>query len=120
MDVFCDRRLPDYFRERSWSEVRQRRFGEDSALGDFLNERMGVIWGYDLSALDFNFLRTLSFPQTWDFKKLNVSDILTEQGAPVAELVLGEGFQSDRSSSQRFAERVVERLRISHELVGPI
>ena len=68
MDVFLDKRLPDYFRERHWSEVQRREHGADSAFGDFLNERLGVIHGYNLSALDLDFLGGLSFPQTWEFK----------------------------------------------------
>ncbi len=120
MDVFYDNRLPDYFRERRWADVRERRFGDESALGDFLNERIGVIWGYDLSVLDLDFLSNLSFPQTWEFKKLNVADILVPSGAHVTELVLQQGFHGERASYARFLEQMQHLQDVVQELLGAI
>jgi hypothetical protein len=120
MDIFYDNRLPDYFRERRWADVRERRFGEDSVLGDFLHERIGVIWGYDLSNLDLDFLGGLSFPQTWQFKKLNAVDLISPSGAATGEAVLHQGFGGDRGKFQHFVEQVRHLTRIAEELIGAI
>jgi hypothetical protein len=120
VDVFLDPRLPDYFREHAWSSIRGAGFGEETAFGGFLNQRMGIIHGYDLSAIDLDFLGRLSFPQTWEFKKLQVADILAPRGQAAAELILRDAFGGDRGAYDHFAGQVLHLKRICDDLLGAI
>jgi hypothetical protein len=117
MDVFLDRRLPDYFREHAWQHVRAE--GGGAAFADFLGERLGVVHGYDLGGLDRAFLAGLDFPQTWDFKKLQVASIL-RGGAQAADMVLRDGFRGDRGAFQHFVEQIRQLERIGNELLAAI
>lgn len=68
MDLFLDPRLPDYFTQLEAGE---------SGLDAFLDERIGVVKGADLSALDLGYLSAVTLPQTWEMKKLQVGKVLS-------------------------------------------
>jgi hypothetical protein len=121
MDVFLDRRLPDYFREHAWPHVRLRRQGEGSPFADFLNERLGVVSGCDLGALDRPFLAGLSFPQTWEFKKLQATALLgVLGGGETAAMVLRDGFHGDRGAYKHFVAQVKALRDLAHDLLAAI
>lgn len=120
MDVFLDPRLPDYFREHAWADIGKGARGAGAPFADFLAERMGVIHGFSLTALDREFLSALSFPQTWEFKKLQAGAILGFTGFRTADMVLKEGFGGDKGAYKHFVEQVKVLQRIADELLQAI
>ncbi|MEJ0060939.1 MAG: hypothetical protein WDM79_15770 [Terricaulis sp.] len=68
-DVFLDPRLPDYFEDIDLSTPA----GASAVLPAFLSSKIGVLRGVDLAALDFDLLRSISFPQLWEMKKFQFS-----------------------------------------------
>ena len=117
MDVFLDKRLPDYFREHGWKDLQASPVARSTAFADFMQERLAVVHGYDLGRLDRDFLSGLSFPQTWSFKKLQVNDLLRDSDGPTARMVLKEGFDGDAVAFKHFIEQVAELHRICFDLL---
>ncbi len=122
MDVFLDKRLPDYFREHAWADVRLRRTGAGSPFADFLGERLGVVHGCDLAGLDREFLARVSFPQTWEFKKLQATALLGigAAGGTLGQTVLRDGFRGDKRAYQHFVAQVQVLRRIVDELLAAL
>lgn len=126
MDIFLDPRLPDIFREHAWDQLRSRPAGPQSPFQDFLHERLGVVHGYDLGALDLPFLGNISFPQTWEFKKLQVAGLVADPGLldiqrrRAATMVLQEGFGGDQGAFRHFVAQVRILERICNDLLEAI
>ncbi len=117
MDIFLDKRLPDYFTEYDWKDLQAIPAARAAAFADFMQERLSVVCGYDLGRLDRDFLCELSFPQAWAFKKLQVNDLLRGSDGPAARMVLKEGFNGDTVAFDHFINQVTELHEICFELL---
>jgi hypothetical protein len=120
MDVFLDRRLPDYFTEHAWADVGAHQGPTNPVFADFLGERLAVIHGVDLGALDLEFLGGLDFPQTWAFKKLQATELLGLLAGRTAAMVLHEGFDGDKRAYEHFVAQVKQLQRIADSLLAAI
>lgn len=120
MDVFLDPRLPDYFREHSWSALRDRASADNPAFADFLGERLGVVHGFDLGGLDREFLARIDFPQTWEFKKLQAGALFGLLAGRARDMVLHDGFRGDKGAFDHFLAQVKVLQRIADELLRAV
>ncbi len=120
MDVFLDPRLSDPFREHAWGELRRNPEAARAAFDDFLGERFSVVHGYDLGKLDLDFLSGLSFPQTWEFKKLQAADVLRPDAAALHDRIRTDAFGGDDSAYRHFIEQVGVLKAICDELLASI
>lgn len=81
VDLFLDPRLPDYVVEHNWNRVAAEDSARDAVMSDFLSERICVLWGADLSRLDFAFLSGVTLPQTWEMKKFQFNALIADVDA---------------------------------------
>lgn len=124
VDVFLDKRLDDYFCAHEWSDISTEDAARDAVINDYLNERIAVLHGLDTNRIDFKFLETVRFPQTWGMKKFQLTDLLMvarmgKRGGLYAQ-VLEESFDGDQGRFDYFlgqleiiegiAQRLLDRL----------
>ncbi len=120
MDVFLDRRLPDYFRSHSWQSIQHDPVAASAAFADFLGQRFGVIHGFSLAELDRDFLSDLNFPQTWDFKKLQVDSLLGHGASGAKKALLNDGFHGDKAAYNHFVTQVQLLRRMCLQILSAI
>ncbi len=120
MDVFLDPRLDDGFREHEWQACRDRPEVARAAFEGFLDERFNVVHGYDLGRVDLNFLGGLSFPQTWEFKKLQAADVLRPDAHALHARICHDAFGGDDGAFRYFVEQVGVLKEICDELLGTL
>jgi hypothetical protein len=122
VDVFLDNRLDDYFTSYAWSDIEQGGSAADGVLNDFLSEKIATIHGLNTSQIDFDFLETVRFPQTWKMKKFRFKDLLEQvrQSNQTAELytfVLQDVFGGDEGRFRCFAEQLSLIERVADNLI---
>jgi hypothetical protein len=122
-DVFLDPRLPDYLVEHDWKQVAANVESSRKVVSDFLSEKICTLHGYDLSALDFEFLSTVTLPQTWQMKKFKFKQLISEAentkgNHDLYEFVLKEGFRDDRERLNRFIDQLRHLRAIADEIAG--
>jgi hypothetical protein len=124
VDVFLDKRLDDYFTAHEWSSVAADDSARDAVFADYLNERIAVLHGLDTDRIDFKFLETVRFPQTWGMKKFRFTDLLavarTGERDGLYAQVLNDSFAGDQGRFEYFlgqleiiesiAETLLDRL----------
>ena len=123
VDVFLDKRLDDYLTSYDWNDIDRDDSVRDAVMRDFVSEKIATIHGVDISELDFPFLETVRFPQTWRMKKFRFNDLLEQvrQGKETAELstfVLQDVFGGDEGRFRYFAEQLGRVERIAESLIG--
>ncbi len=107
VDLFKDPRLDDYFVERNWRDIVAAPRENNLILQDFLSEKVSVVHGLNISALDFDFLETVKFPQTWGMKKFQFRTLLkAEPTDPIYRSVLSETFLGDVGRFTKFVEQL--------------
>ncbi len=122
VDVFLDKRLDDYFTAHDCADIFSSDAARDSVLSDFLNERITVLQGLDTSEIDFEFLATVRFPQTWAMKKFKFKDFLTlarsgQRGDLHAQL-LEQAFGNDEGRFKFFLDQLGIIETISETLLA--
>lgn len=116
-DVFLDPRLPDHIREHDW-----RTLDSAAVLDDFTNERLVVLNHCPIEKIDFAFLQTVTLPQTWEMKKLVVTQLLAlvdagEKKHPLVRQVYEDGFGRARLRYNKFIKQLRILTDISNSLL---
>lgn len=114
-DVFLDTRLDDYFTERSWSEVEISDAARRAVIDDFLTEKIIVLHGVEVRDIDFSFLETVRFSQTWEMKKFQLKPLMVESRSGKGTLcsrLLEQEFSGDEARFEYFLTQlaIIERL----------
>lgn len=122
VDVFLDKRLDDYFTSYDWREIERSDSARDAVMSDFVSEKIATIHGLDTSALDFAFLETVRFPQTWKMKKFRFKDLLDQvrankDTAELFQFVLQDVFNGDEGRFRHFADQLATVERIADNLL---
>jgi hypothetical protein len=117
VDVFLDPRLPDHVREHDWRTLDAR-----AVMGDYSSESLIVLQHCPTEAIDFEFLQTVSLPQTWEMKKLVISNLLAridrgETSHPLVKQVFEDGFKGNTARYQKFIGQLRVLSDISHRML---
>ncbi len=112
VDVFLDSRLHDHIREHDWRTMNVR-----SVMDDYSGERLVVLHHCPAEKIDFEFLQTVTLPQTWEMKKLVITALLAKIDAgdknhPIVKQVYEAGFASNAARYNKF----INQLRILAEI----
>lgn len=120
VDVFLDPRLPDHVREHDWRTLNVR-----SVMNDFSDERLVVLHHCPTERIDFEFLQTVSLPQTWEMKKLVITQLLAkidggDRNHPLVKQVLEGGFGGDKSRFDKFVGQLRVLVDISNLMLDKL
>lgn len=117
VDVFLDPRLPDHIREHDWRNMDAR-----SVIQDFTDERLVVLHHCPTEKIDFGFLQTVSLPQTWEMKKLVITQLLARIDAgdkkhALVKQVFEGGFGGDVGRYNKFIAQLRVLVDISNAML---
>lgn len=120
VDVFLDPRLPDHVREHDWRTLSAR-----AVMDDFSDERLVVLHHCPTERIDFEFLQTVSLPQTWEMKKLVITQLLAkidngEMKHPLVKQVLEGGFAGNATRFERFVAQLRVLVDISNIMLDKL
>ena len=119
-DLFLDGRLPDYFDEHDWRRTATDDAARDAVLASFLGQRIGLIHGLDTRALDFDFLKTVLLPQTWDMKKFQFGRLVAEARAGAESALVKDVRDEVFAGDGRRFHRFVDQLDIAHGIAEAV
>jgi len=119
-DVFLDPRLLDHIRQHDWRTVDVR-----SVMDDFSSERLVVLHHCPTELIDFEFLQTVSLPQTWEMKKLVITQLLAridagETSHPLVKQVFEGGFGEVTARYNKFIEQLRVLAQISNVMLDKL
>lgn len=122
VDVFLDPRLEDYFVEHDWAELAIDDSARDQVFEDFLSQRISVIHGLDMEEIDFPFLETVRFPQTWAMKKFQFAEIVSEVRAgrksEGGDILLHDTFNGDMRRFAKFIDQLEIIIGVAHKAIN--
>lgn len=120
VDVFLDPRLPDRVREHDWRTLNVR-----SVMNDFSDEHLVVLHHCPTERIDFEFLQTVSLPQTWEMKKLIITHLLAkidggDGNHPLVKQVLEGGFGGNKARFDKFVGQLRVLVEISNLMLDKL
>ena len=120
VDVFLDPRLQDHIREHDW-----RTLAASDVIEDFRDERLIVLHHCPTEKIDFDFLQTVSLPQTWQMKKLVITQLLNkidarEKNNPLVKEVFEGGFGENTERYDKFISQLRVLVQISNVMLDKL
>lgn len=120
VDVFLDPRLQDHIREHDWRTMNVR-----NVMDDYSGERLVVLHHCPTERIDFEFLQTVSLPQTWEMKKLVITQLLAridagEKNHPLVKQVFEGGFGGVTARYNKFIEQMRILVDVSNLMLDKL